>query len=167
LTNVNSVVLPATNVESNSIPKRTATIVVPNEGPRMTRLTTAQIQNLARLMVDCYAHGLHEIDAVAARSREGGGAEVLSGRYADDFDAALAEPAIVVDDAVAAKDTRDLRDIAAARKRISAGVHGVCFACGESTGYERLLAFPTAKRCIECQRTHELYRANPWASRAL
>jgi len=48
-----------------------------------------------------------------------------------------------------------LRDIKAARERLSAGTYGICTDCGEPITYERLLAYPTAKRCIHCQRLRE------------
>ena len=49
----------------------------------------------------------------------------------------------------------DVRDILAARLRMNAGTYGTCVDCGEAIGYQRLLAYPTAKRCIACQREHE------------
>ncbi len=36
------------------------------------------------------------------------------------------------------------------------GRYGVCVDCGAEIGYEPLLAYPTAKRCIACQRQHEM-----------
>ena len=43
----------------------------------------------------------------------------------------------------------------AAMARIAGGSYGSCIDCGETIGFERLLAFPTAKRCIVCQRQRE------------
>ncbi len=50
---------------------------------------------------------------------------------------------------------RDLRDIEAAFQRIKAGEYGVCTDCGDDIVFERLRAYPTAKRCIVCQQRHE------------
>ena len=33
--------------------------------------------------------------------------------------------------------------------------YGVCMGCGDDIALERMLAYPTAKRCLACQRQHE------------
>jgi len=52
----------------------------------------------------------------------------------------------------------EIRDIEAARARIKDGSFGTCDTCGGEIGLERLLVYPTAKRCVACQgqreRTH-------------
>jgi RNA polymerase-binding transcription factor DksA len=45
---------------------------------------------------------------------------------------------------------RDLREIDAALARIAAGTYGVCETCGERIPDDRLLARPTATRCVRC-----------------
>lgn len=52
----------------------------------------------------------------------------------------------------------ELQDIAAALERIEAGTYGVCINCGELVDPARLRAFPTAKRCLRCQREYEYRR---------
>lgn len=39
--------------------------------------------------------------------------------------------------------------------RLERGEYGVCEDCGERVPYKRLLAFPTARRCLDCQERHE------------
>jgi DnaK suppressor protein len=48
-----------------------------------------------------------------------------------------------------------MRDIEAALQRIKKGEYGVCIDCGEDVGFPRLMAYPTAKRCIVCQEQRE------------
>jgi len=48
-----------------------------------------------------------------------------------------------------------LRDIEAALQRIKNGEYGVCIDCGDDVGFDRLQAYPTAKRCIVCQEQRE------------
>lgn len=48
-----------------------------------------------------------------------------------------------------------LRDIEAALQRIRNGEYGVCIDCGGDVGFDRLQAYPTARRCIVCQAQHE------------
>ncbi|MCC6850676.1 MAG: TraR/DksA C4-type zinc finger protein [Rubrivivax sp.] len=69
-----------------------------------------------------------------------------------------------IDDPLIQQNLQDVRDIAGARRRIGDGSYGLCLACGDDIAYERLLAYPTAKRCIECQRAHERRKAAPGAA---
>jgi RNA polymerase-binding protein DksA len=45
----------------------------------------------------------------------------------------------------------ELAAVDAARARIRDGTYGYCIDCGTEIGFERLLAYPTAERCIEDQ----------------
>ncbi|ODV42769.1 conjugal transfer protein TraR [Cupriavidus sp. UYMMa02A] len=49
----------------------------------------------------------------------------------------------------------ELADIRAARDRMKAGQYGTCTDCSEAIPYSRLQAYPTARRCTDCQRAHE------------
>jgi RNA polymerase-binding protein DksA len=49
----------------------------------------------------------------------------------------------------------EIRDIEAARERVKDGSINVCVDCGQEIGFERLLAYPTAKRCVVCQEHRE------------
>ncbi len=50
---------------------------------------------------------------------------------------------------------QEIRDIEAARARRKDGVYGTCIDCRSDIDFERLLAYPTAKRCFACQQQHE------------
>lgn len=50
---------------------------------------------------------------------------------------------------------REMRDIDAARARITHRQYGRCADCDEEIEVQRLLAQPTATRCVTCQRQHE------------
>ena len=117
----------------------------------MTKLTQQQIAHLTQLMDARFADEMDEIRAVTERTRN----QLDEGAAADWVDAALAGTTLAADDAVIDQDAQDVRDIIAARQRLSAGTYGICTDCGEAIAYERLLAYPTAKRCIHCQRLHE------------
>lgn len=43
-----------------------------------------------------------------------------------------------------------LAAVAAARERIRAGAYGTCAQCGQPISFDRLMAFPTAERCVSC-----------------
>jgi RNA polymerase-binding transcription factor DksA len=125
----------------------------------MSSLTTGQLQHLDALMDARHARELAEIGAIAARSRDERRQQVLVGPAADRLDAALAELALAGEYAMVRQDIQDVRDIVAAKARMAAGEYGTCSDCGEEIGYPRLLAYPTARRCIHCQRLHEQRQA--------
>jgi YteA family regulatory protein len=54
-----------------------------------------------------------------------------------------------------------LRQIEDSLKKIENGDYGLCESCGETIGFERLVAHPVAKLCIECQKTDSIYGDNP------
>ncbi|MBL1263586.1 TraR/DksA family transcriptional regulator [Methylomicrobium sp. RS1] len=49
----------------------------------------------------------------------------------------------------------EIKDIEAAQTRIAENQYGICQDCGHPIYFKRLLAFPTAKRCVACQRLYE------------
>jgi len=59
------------------------------------------------------------------------------------------------DDAMLEHYRMQLADIAAARLQLSQGTYGVCIDCKQAIPFQRLQAYPTAKRCTGCQRRHE------------
>lgn len=125
----------------------------------MPPLTREQIDQLSRLMDERWDREMTEIREVARRSRDERRQEALAGRATDRLDEALMEIALSADYAIVRQDIEDVRDIAAARRRIAAGTYGICTDCGAEIGYARLRAYPTAKRCIGCQQEHERKRA--------
>ncbi len=131
----------------------------------MSTLTVAQIRRLAALMDERFRREMDEIQAVTQRSRAERGWDGTAVPSADPLDAALAETALAADFAVVQQDVQDVRDILAARRRLAAGSYGECADCGEPIAFARLLAYPTAKRCIECQRAHEARHAMPLGGR--
>jgi DnaK suppressor protein len=54
--------------------------------------------------------------------------------------------------------TAELGDIDASLERIDAGTYGQCTDCGVIIPPARLSAYPTAKRCIDCQTLAEQHR---------
>ena len=121
----------------------------------MATLTQQQIRHLSELMDIRFAREIEEIRAVRERTDN----ERDEAVPADWIEAALVEATMAADDAMINQDVEDARDIKAARERLSAGAYGICADCGEAIAYERLLAYPTAKRCIHCQRVYEQGKA--------
>ena len=45
----------------------------------------------------------------------------------------------------------EISGIQAALARMESGTYGYCVDCGESIGFQRLQAYPSANRCLQCQ----------------
>jgi RNA polymerase-binding protein DksA len=82
-------------------------------------------------------------------------AALLADRVRDVGDESLADLIVDLDLADIDRDLEELRDVEVALTRISLGAYGTCADCGGPIPVERLEAYPTAKRCQPCQRTHE------------
>jgi DnaK suppressor protein len=125
-----------------------------NEGNDMKHLAARQIEALTTLMRE-------RTRFLAARIRE----ELLAsdeqhyrdlaGAVTDTADEALASTIIDMDTEIADRHVTELRDINAAHARIKDKSYGICMECGDAIAYERLAAYPTAKRCVICQQQHE------------
>jgi RNA polymerase-binding protein DksA len=88
----------------------------------------------------------------------------LAGAAPDAGDQSVATLIADLDHADLGRDLSELREIEAARTRLSDGSYGTCAECGGEIGYERLKANPAAVRCIACQTVHEKTYASPTGS---
>jgi DnaK suppressor protein len=120
----------------------------------MTNITKNQIDNLQEIMEIELARLVKlthkEMDPELKRNLND-----IDGGGADMDDEAVADTIVDTDNAIIGMHLQNARDLNSALDRIQAGVYGICTDCGDEIGYDRLLAYPTAKRCIECQGLHE------------
>lgn len=79
----------------------------------------------------------------------------IAGEVADPGDDSVAALVTDLNHAEQSRRVDAIRDIDAALERIGNGDYGICIDCGGEIDYERLLAFPTAKRDTACQSRHE------------
>jgi RNA polymerase-binding protein DksA len=117
-------------------------------------LTQEQLEALRRII-----HERRESLAVlvhedVARTRDETYAAV-AGEVADTGDEAVADLLSDLDNAEVSRDLHELREIEAAQARIAEGTFSTCIQCGAGISFERLLAYPIATRCFECQSVHE------------
>lgn len=80
---------------------------------------------------------------------------MLADRVRDVGDESLADLVVDLDLADTDRDLQELKDVEGALTRLSLGTFGTCVQCGGPITIERLTAYPTAKRCLPCQRMHE------------
>lgn len=124
----------------------------------MDALSRTQIDGLAAAMAKRKDRLNEEIREGLAGIGHERYADALSGT-ADAGDESVANLLRDVAHAEVARDVGELRDIVAAERRIATGRYGVCIDCEEPIGYQRLEAYPTAKRCRPCQEIREKTRA--------
>jgi len=79
----------------------------------------------------------------------------IAGEVADSGDDSVASLMMDLDHAEVQRRIDTVGDIDGALERIKSGEYGTCIDCGAEIDVERLLAFPTAKRCIDCQSRRE------------
>ena len=91
-----------------------------------------------------------EMATVRGRSSEPAAADV-----SDAKDAADAQAGAIVADAEVERDFAELREINVALRRIADGSYGICSDCGNRIDSRRIVAQPTALRCLECQAVAE------------
>ncbi len=118
--------------------------LAPNNGGMTTSSLPAVRQRLAERALQL------EQEIAAKRGAAERGHDV-----SDTKDEAQAESAGELDSAEIERDLNELREIAAARRRIDAGAYGRCIDCDADIGAARLLAQPTAVRCLACQAAGE------------
>lgn len=84
-----------------------------------------------------------------------------SDNFDDDVEQASMDTIINVENIMLNRYVSELDDVEAAKRRLESGDYGVCINCGENIGYARLMCYPTAKRCTECQRKSEKASTHP------
>jgi RNA polymerase-binding transcription factor DksA len=109
----------------------------------MSALQPSEITQLAAVMAERKRCLREEVREGLVRSGNEHHADLLSGA-ADAGDESVANLLREVTHAEVARDIEELRDIAAAERRIAAGTYGLCIDCGASIDEKRLQADPTA-----------------------
>jgi RNA polymerase-binding protein DksA len=79
----------------------------------------------------------------------------IAGSVADPGDDSVADMLLDLNAAVVDRQVREMREVEATLKRLAELDYGDCIECGGEIGFDRLMAYPTAQRCIRCQELHE------------
>jgi RNA polymerase-binding transcription factor DksA len=82
-------------------------------------------------------------------------ARLFADRAGDLEDQSVTELLIDVDRAEISREFDELRDIEEALARLRRQTYAVCLSCNTPIPYDRLAAYPTAKRCLRCQAAYE------------
>jgi DnaK suppressor protein len=114
-------------------------------------VTPEQIADLKRLLDQRFWFLSKQVD----RDLHSESASEFSVTTPNDADWAAADQ--IADNQIARveRDTHELSTVEAALKRFHNGTYGTCIDCGADIDYPRLLAHPTATRCLACQERRE------------
>ncbi len=118
-------------------------------------LTQTQRSKLERMLDQQYQALLEQVRDALEKSENQQYVELIDRAPADSADQATGDVLADLNLAIIDRHVREIRDIDATRVRIVEGSFGTCIDCRGDIGFERLLAYPTAKRCFVCQRQHE------------
>jgi RNA polymerase-binding transcription factor DksA len=116
-------------------------------------LTPMQTQQLRDLLHKRYRSTLQDIELRV--QQDGTKVGALRDFSLDEGDRAVSDLIAETGHALMERELEELRDLDEAMKRLREETIAHCSDCGESIGFERLCAYPTAKRCVNCQRQQE------------
>jgi RNA polymerase-binding protein DksA len=120
----------------------------------MADLTDEQLAQIKAVLHRRYLELREEIRSELERSGNEHYAD-LAGSVADPGDESVADMLVDVDAALVHRQVREIREVEETLKRLAEQDFGDCIECGGEIGFERLLAYPTARRCVRCQSLHE------------
>lgn len=118
-------------------------------------LSKAEMSKLTGALDRRYELVVEEVRDALEKSENQQYVELLDRAPADIGDQSVADELADLNLALIDRHVQEMRDIEATRARFTDGRFGVCVDCGQEIGFQRLLAYPTAKRCIACQQRRE------------
>lgn len=132
----------------------------------MSTLTQAELRNLQQMLTARRQQLRNEIHSGLMGSDDKSHRE-LAGRVQDRGDESVADMLADVRIAGLEQHAREFADVESALARVRDGSYGACLDCGGPIGTQRLMAYPTAKRCTACQTKKENRRGGRDATPSL
>jgi DnaK suppressor protein len=121
----------------------------------MTALNPSQLEQLNKKLNEQYQALLREVRDELENSGNQHRIDLLNSEPGDSGDESLANALADFNLTTLDRHIDGVRDVEAAFQRIRSGEFGVCIDCGDDIPFNRLQAYPTAKRCIVCQEKRE------------
>jgi RNA polymerase-binding transcription factor len=118
-------------------------------------LNSTQLLQLKAKLENRFQSLLEEVRGELEHSENQQYVELLGRAPADIGDESVADALADLELRIIDRHIQEIRDIEAAKARIKDGSFGTCIVCRQDIGFERLLAYPTAKRCWSCQQQRE------------
>jgi RNA polymerase-binding protein DksA len=123
-------------------------------------LSTEQKKQLELALKARYQQLINEVRQELGQEGEKHFADFAAAGGSDQGDESVADALADIAAARADRQVNEMRAIESARKHLKAGEYGICGDCEEDIRFERLLAYPTAVRCVNCQQKHEKTHAS-------
>jgi RNA polymerase-binding protein DksA len=120
----------------------------------MAQFTDEELAQLKACLQQRYLELREEVRGELERSGDQRYAD-LAGSVADPGDDSVADMLLDLNAAIVDRQVREMREVEATLKRLAELDFGDCIECGGEIGFDRLMAYPTAQRCIRCQELHE------------
>ena len=120
----------------------------------MGMLNQQELQSIAR-QLEAHRAALQAHLRGLRRSANGERYTQVVGPVHDQGDESFAELATALSNASLGREAEALQDTEEALQRLHSNSYGYCVDCGQVIERKRLLAYPIAKRCLQCQREHE------------
>lgn len=130
-------------------------------------LNESQLSRLRRTLDQAHESLLEQVRDALERSEDHQYVEIVGRVPVDTGEEAAGDALADIKLAMIDRYVNEIRDIDAALQRIQAGSFGICADCGQPVAFDRLLAYPTAKRCVICQGQREKLYAGESASHRL
>ncbi len=124
------------------------------KGKAMAHLNQQQLNQLKKKLDERYEMLLSEVQDELQRSGRPT-FEDIAGAAGDAGDESVADLITDLGATMVDRQLQGMREIEAARQRMREGTYGTCSECGMEIPFERLLAYPTALRDIQCQTQYE------------
>ena len=113
----------------------------------MAKLTEDQLAQLKTVLQQRYLDLREEIRGELERSGDQRYVD-LAGSVADVGDDSVADLLLDINAAMVDRQVNEMREVEATLKRLAELNFGDCIDCGGEIGFDRLMAYPTAQRCV-------------------
>jgi RNA polymerase-binding protein DksA len=118
-------------------------------------LSRTQLSKLAERLDQRHDSLLEEVRDALENSENQQYIELIDHAPADIGDQSVGDALADLSLALIDRHVQEIRDIEATQARIKEHRFGTCAGCDEAIDFQRLLACPTAKRCVICQQQLE------------
>jgi RNA polymerase-binding protein DksA len=118
-------------------------------------LSQSQLAKITTKMDERYELLISEVRDALEDSKNQQYVELIDRAPADLGDQSVADMLADLNLAIIDRHIHEVRDIEDAKARMKDGTFGICIDCSQDIGFERLLANPTARRCLVCQEHRE------------
>jgi len=125
----------------------------------MSVFSPSQLDQLVRKLKQDYQKLVQAVRDELENSGNQHRIDLLNSEPGDSGDESLANALADFNLAILDRHIDEMRDIEAALQRVRNGEYGTCIDCGDQITFPRLMAYPTAKRCIVCQEQREKHYA--------